>query len=61
MSDSIDSAFGVLLWVVFVLSVITVGLTRIADPPLSTLAEEFVLIFIFSMLLIASLRVLHGG
>lgn len=61
MSDSIDRAFGSLLWVMFVLSVITTGLTRVADPPLRTLAEETVLIFVFGLLFLASARVLYNG
>lgn len=60
MNDSIDSALGAVLWLVFVLSLLTVGLSRTGNGPLSALAGEIAPIFIFSLLFIAILRVLIG-
>lgn len=61
MSDSIDSVLGVSLWIVFLLSVMATGLIAVADPPLSTLAEDTVLLFVFGLLFIAIARVLYSG
>lgn len=61
MRDSIDTAVGFVRWEVLVLSVIMAGRSRLADPSLRTLAEEFVLLFVFSMLLGSGLRVLYAG
>lgn len=61
MSETIDSAFGAIIWVVFVLGVITTGLSRMADPPLSTLAEDTALIFVFGLLFLGIARVLYDG